>query len=154
MRRIFAAALSAAALFAAGPVAADNHEPGWSYAYADGVAAATMTDDRGRVEATLTCSPPTGDLIITDYTLERQARRASAASVRLGALTINVPASQQRVGRKRPLVVPLPQRPPILAAVQPTDQLVVTVNNHEHVFREGAAKQMQDVAYACWGGPS
>jgi hypothetical protein len=146
--RIVAAALGAFTLLAAS-AAAD--QPSWSYAYTDGLAAATLTDDRGRVAATLSCRPPTGDLVITDFTLERDARRASTASVQLGALTITVPATRQRIGRKNALVVPLPQRPPILAAVQPTDQLVVTVNNRSHAYASGAAKQMVDVAYACWG---
>jgi hypothetical protein len=148
MRRTIAAALGAFTLFAAS-AAAD--QPRWSYAYIDGVAAATLTDDRGRVAATLTCRPPTGDLVITDFTLERDARRATTASVRLGALTITVPATRQRIGRKNALVVPLPQRPPILAALQPTDQLIVTVNERSHTYLNGAAKQMADVAYACWG---
>ena len=54
-------------------------------------------------------------------------------------------------GRNRALTINLPQRPPILAGVQPNDQLSVTVNNQTHTFSEGAPAKMREVAYACWG---
>jgi hypothetical protein len=137
-------------LVLAAPSVAPAQEGGWTYAYTNGVATATERTD-GRITATLTCRPPTGDIVITDYSLARAGRRANTAAVRIGALSINVPASVQGRGRERALVINLPQRPPILAAVQPNDQLSVTVNNQTHTFRTGGPDKMKEVAYACWG---
>jgi hypothetical protein len=66
-------------------------------------------------------------------------------------MQVNVPSSVEGRGRERALVINLPQRPPILAAVQPTDRLSVTVGNETHTFREGGPAKMREVAYACWG---
>jgi hypothetical protein len=82
MRSFVAATLLALGLIGADGAhqAARADEAGWTYAYAGGVATATQRDDRGRVTATLTCRPPSGDIIITDYTLarDRRARLGSA----------------------------------------------------------------------------
>ncbi|MBL8537415.1 MAG: hypothetical protein JNM59_08435 [Hyphomonadaceae bacterium] len=129
-----------------------QQQAGWTYAYVDGVATATERDDRGRVTATLTCRPPTGDIILADYTLSRAGRRANTSAVRIGAMSVNVPSRIEGRGRERALTINLPQRPPILAAVQPTDQLSVTVNNQTRTFARGGPEKMKEVAYACWGG--
>lgn len=149
MRKLWA--VGVCALVMALPGAAPAQQSGWTYAYTDGVATATERDSNGRVTATLTCRPPTGDIVITDYSLARAGRRANTAAVRIGALSVNVPASVQGRGRERALVINLPQRPPILAAVQPNDQLSVTVNNQTHTFRDGGPDKMKEVAYGCWG---
>lgn len=148
MRRLFAAGVCALALAVPGVAAA---QAGWSYAYTDGVATATQRDDRGRVTATLTCRPPEGDIVIHDFTLVRRARGASTVAVRIGAMSVNVPARVEGRGRNRALVINLPQRPPILAAVQPNDQLSVTVGNETHTYMDGGPAKMREVAYACWG---
>jgi hypothetical protein len=148
MRKLLAAVAVVGAL-ASGSATAQNGA--WSYAYIDGVATATQRNDDGRVTATLTCAPPTGDIIITDYTLGRNARRATVAAVRIGAMSVNVPMSIEGRGRNARVVINLPQRPPILAAVQPTDRLSVTVNNNTHTYEEGGPARMREVAYACWG---
>jgi hypothetical protein len=148
MRKLLAAVAVVGAL-ASGSATAQNGA--WSYAYVDGVATATQRNDDGRVTATLTCAPPTGDIIITDYTLGRNARRATVAAVRIGAMSVNVPMSIEGRGRNARVVINLPQRPPILAAVQPTDRLSVTVNNNTHTYEEGGPARMREVAYACWG---
>lgn len=150
MRKLMAACVCAAAL-AAPAVAPAQEQNGWTYAYVDGVATATQRDDRGRVTATLTCRPPEGDIVIHDYTLVRRARGADTAAVRIGAMQVNVPMSLDGRGRERAVVINLPQRPPILAAVQPTDRLSVTVNNETHTYLEGGPQKMKEVAYACWG---
>lgn len=150
MRKLLAACVCAVAL-AAPAVAPAQEQPGWTYAYVEGVATATQRDDRGRVTATLTCRPPEGDIVITDYTLARSARRATTAAVRIGALSVNVPMSIEGRGRNGRVIINLPQRPPILAAVQPTDQLSVTVNNETHTYMNGGPARMREVAYACWG---
>jgi hypothetical protein len=80
MRKFLAAAVCAMA-FAIPSLSQAQDQPGWSYAYAEGVATATQRDDRGRITATMTCRPPTGDIVITDFTLGRHARRATTASV-------------------------------------------------------------------------
>jgi hypothetical protein len=149
MQKLWAAGLCALALTV--PQAAPAQESGWTYAYTNGVATATERDSGGRVTATLTCRPPTGDIVITDYSLARAGRRANTASVRVGVMAVNVPAEVQGRGRERALVINLPQRPPILAAVQPNDQLSVTVNGQTHTFRDGGPDKMKEVAYACWG---
>jgi len=149
MRRIFAACLCVAAFGAPGVSTAQ--EAGWTYEYVAGVATATQRDDRGRVTATLTCRPPEGDLIITDHTLTRAARRATTAAVQLGNLTINVPMSIEGRGRNAAVVINLPQRPPILAGAQASDRLIVTVNNQSHTYLAGSSARMREVAYACWG---
>lgn len=151
MRKLAAACVCVLALATPG-VGAAQQQPGWSYAYVDGVATATERDDRGRVVATLTCRPPTGDIVISDFSLVRAARRATTSAVRIGAMTVNVPSRIEGRGRNRALMINLPQRPPILAAVQPTDQLSVTINNQTHTFHEGGPAKMREVAYACWGG--
>ena len=150
MREMLALAAGMAVLAASQPGAAQT-QAGWSYAYVEGVATATQRDQRGRVTATLTCRPPTGDIVISDYTLVRAARRATSSAVRIGAMSVTVPSSVQGNGRNRALTINLPQRPPILAAVQPSDQLSVTVNNQTHTYLDGGPLRMKEVAYACWG---
>ena len=66
-------------------------------------------------------------------------------------MSVTVPSQLEGRGRDRTLRINLPQRPPILAAVQPNDQLSVTVNNETHTFRAGGPQKMREVAYACWG---
>lgn len=149
MTRTWIAAFACAAALAATPSAAQDG--GWSYAYVEGVATATQRDDRGRVTATLTCRPPEGDIVVTDYTLARQARRATSAAVQLGNLTINVPATVEGRGRNAALVINLPQRPPIMAGALPTDRLTVTVNNNTHTYQAGSSAKLREVAHACWG---
>jgi hypothetical protein len=150
MRKFVAACVCVVALASPG-VSLGQAPAGWSYAYVEGVATATERDERGRVTATLTCRPPTGDIVISDFTLARHGRRATVSAVRIGAMSVNVPSSVQGRGRNRALVINLPQRPPILAAVQPTDSLSVMVNNQTHTFREGGPQRMRDIAFACWG---
>lgn len=148
MRKLLAAGMGLLAMSAPG---VSHAQAGWSYAYVNGVATATERDDRGRVTATITCSPPTGDIVISDFTLARAARRATTSSVRIGVMSITVPSRVEGRGGDRALLINLPQRPPILAAVQPNDQLSVTVNNQTHTFRNGGPQKMREVAYACWG---
>ena len=148
MRKLLAACVCAVTL--AAPAVAQERE-GWTYAYVEGVATATQRNDDGRVTATLTCRPPTGDIVIHDYTLARRGRGSSTAAVRIGAMQVNVPMSVEGRGRERAVVINLPQRPPILAAVQPTDRLSVTVGNETHTYMDGGPARMREVAYACWG---
>jgi hypothetical protein len=136
------------ALAAPGVSAADE---GWSYAYTEGVATATQTDDRGRVTATFTCRPPEGAIIVSDYRLASRGRRATTSAVRIGNMSVNVPSRVEGRGRNARLVIDLPQRPPILAGVQQTDRVSVTVNNETHTYLAGSAMRMKEVAYACWG---
>ena len=150
MRKLMVGLVCAAAM-AVPSVAPAQQQEGWSYAYTDGVATATQRDSRGRVTATLTCRPPTGDIVVTDFTLARNARNARTAAVRIGAMSVNVPMSLEGRGRNRSVVINLPQRPPILAAVQPNDRLSVTVNNETHTYLAGGPQKMREVAYACWG---
>lgn len=148
MRKLLA--ICACALALSTPSMAQT-QANWSYAYVDGMATATERDGRGRIVATLTCRPPIGDIVLTDFTLVRAARRATTSSVRIGALSVTVPSRLEGRGRNRGLAINLPQRPPILAAVQPNDQLSVTVNNQTRTFSTGGPAKMREVAYACWG---
>lgn len=150
MRKLLAMCVCALALAAPAASPAQQQE-GWSYAYVEGVATATERDDRGRVAATLTCRPPEGDIVISDFTLTRAGRRAQTAAVRIGNMSINVPMEIKGRGRNRAVTINLPQRPPILAGVQPSDNLSVTVNNQTRTFHDGSATRMKEVAYACWG---
>ena len=150
MRNLVAACGGILALAACGTSQA--REPaGWSYAYADGVATATERDERGRVTATLACRPPSGDIVLSDFALARHGRRAATSSVRIGEMSVDVPSRVEGNGRNRALVINLPQRPPILAAIQPADSLSVMVNNQTHTFREGGPQRLKDIAFACWG---
>lgn len=150
MRKL--AAVSVCVLVLAAPAMAPAQErEGWTYAYANGEAVATQRDDRGRVTATLSCRPPEGDIILRDFTLARAGRRAETSAVRIGVMQVNVPSSVEGRGRERALVINLPQRPPILAAVQPNDRLSVTVGNETHTYLEGGPAKMREVAFACWG---
>jgi hypothetical protein len=152
MRKLAAAIVCGGIVAMAGAAPnATAQTAGFTYAYANGVATATERDDRGRVTATIACRPPTGDIVLSDYTLVRQARRARTASVRVGNLSVEVPMRLEGRGRDRAVVINLPQRPPILAAVQPTDRLTVTVNGESRTLAAGSAAQMKDVAFACWG---
>jgi hypothetical protein len=150
MRKLLAVGVVALALTVPGVAPAQQRE-GWSYDYVDGVATATERDNHGRVTATLTCRPPTGDIIISDFTLARAGQRARTSAVRIGAMQVNVPSHVEGRGRNAALTINLPQRPPILAAVQPTDQLSVTVGNQTRTFQDGGPQKMKEVAYACWG---
>lgn len=150
MRKVLVGVVCAMAM-AVPSVSPAQQQAGWTYAYTEGVATATQRDDRGRVTATLTCRPPTGDIVVTDYTLARAARGANTAAVRIGVMSVNVPMTLEGRGRNRTVVINLPQRPPILAAVQPNDRLSVTVNNQTHTYLEGGPAKMREVAYGCWG---
>jgi hypothetical protein len=150
MRKRLAVSLCALALAIPGASTAQD-QPGWSYAYANGVAMATQRDDRGRVTATMACQPPVGDIILSDYTLGRAGRRASTSAVRIGNMSVNVPSRVEGGGRNARLIINLPQRPPILAGVQQTDRVSVTVNNETRTYLSGSAMRMKEVAYACWG---
>src|SRR5690606_14879850 len=101
--------------------------------------------------ATLTCRPPEGDIVISDYTFGRNARRVSTAAVGIGQMTVNVPAQTTGRGRNQAVTINLPQRPPILAAVQPNDRISVTVNGRTNTYLPGSAAKMKEVAWACWG---
>jgi len=147
MRKLLAACVCAMALAAPSGGAAQQQE-GWTYAYIEGVATATERDDHGRVTATLTCRPPEGNIVITDFTFGGSARRARTAAVRIGNMSVNVPMER---GDRRAITINLPQRPPILAGVQPTDNLSVTINNETRTYHDGSATRMKEVAYACWG---
>jgi hypothetical protein len=149
MRNLLATCVCVAAM--AIPSASQAQQGRWTYAYTAGVATATETDGNGRVTATITCRPPTGDIVISDYSLARAGRRAQTSAVRIGAMQVNVPSSVQGSGRRRALVINLPQRPPILAAVQPTDRLSVTVNGQTRTYSDGGPARMKEVAYGCWG---
>lgn len=151
MRNKLAAAICVLALCAVPGASAQGSA--WSYAYADGAATATQRDSDGNVVMTMSCRPPDGDIILTDATFGRPARGATRASVRIGAMSVEVPATSERQRRnKNRITIRLPQRPPILAAVQPTDQLSVTVNGETHIYAPGGPARMGEVAYACWQG--
>lgn len=150
MRKLLAGCVCALALAVPGVSPAQQQE-GWHYAYVEGVATATQRDERGRVTATLTCRPPEGDIVITDFTFGREVRRATTAAVRLGNLSVNVPMELQGRGRNQSVTINLPQRPPILAGVQPNDRLSVTINDRTHTYLAGSGDKMKEVAYACWG---
>jgi len=149
MRKLLAACVCVVAF--AAPGVAPAQQEGWTYAYVDGVATATQRNDDGDVTATLTCRPPTGDIVITDYTLGRRARGQNTAAVRIGAMSVNVPMTLEGRGRNARVLINLPQRPPILAAVQPTDRLSVTVGQETHTYLDGGPARMREVAWACWG---
>ncbi|MGE0743503.1 MAG: hypothetical protein AB7O98_19385 [Hyphomonadaceae bacterium] len=152
MRKLLAACVCAVAL-AVPSISPAQQRQGWTYSYTDGVATATQMGERNRVTVTLTCRPPDGDIIITDYTLasSRDARRATVAGVRIGNLSVNVPMTVEGRGRNSYIVIHLPQRPPILAGVQPTDQLSVTVAGQTATYAGHSAMQLKDIAFACWG---
>ena len=152
MRKPIVAALVTLCAVAAPGLSSAQTLGRWSYAYTNGIATATQTDDRGRTTATLTCAPPTGDIMITDYTFGREARRANRATVRIGAISVTVPATVQGRGREQSVVIRLPQSPPILAANQPREEIQVTVNNVTKTYLEGSAAKLHEVAYACWQG--
>lgn len=151
MRKRLAAALCVLAVAAPGLSAAQQNQPGWAYAYSDGVVTATETDSHGRVTAMITCRPPDGVIVLSDFTLARDGRRARTADVGIGNLTITVPSRVARNGRQDALMIDLPQRPPILAGVQPSDHITVTVNRRSRVMSDGSAIKMKEVAYGCWG---
>jgi hypothetical protein len=149
MRKFAIALLCAIAVPCA--AGAQTQAQGWTYAYVEGVATATQRNDDGRVTATLTCRPPDGNIVVTDFTFGRAARNVSTAAVGIGNMTVNVPATSQGRGRNAQVVINLPQRPPILAGVQPTDGITVTVNNETRTYGAHTGMLMKDVAYACWG---
>lgn len=145
------AAIGAITVLAAPGASVAQETPGWSYAYVNGVATATERNDDGDVVATITCSPPTGDMTLTDYTFDRNVRNATQATIAIGWMSITVPAEVKRERRKHIVSVRLPQRPPVLAALQPNTPLTLTVNGRTRDLSAAGATQMKDVAYACWG---
>lgn len=150
MRMQIAAALCIATLATPGFSAAQSTST-WTSSYTDGAVTATETDSHGRVTAMIQCRPPTGNIVLSDFTLARDGRRAQRSGVGIGNMTVNVPSRVERNGRDDALMIDLPQRPPILAGVQPTDHITVTVNNRTHVLSDGSAVKMKEVAYGCWG---
>ena len=78
MRKLLAACVCVVTLAAPAGAPAQERE-GWTYAYVEGVATATQRNDDGRVTATLTCRPPTGDIVIPTT----RWRAADAARTRL-----------------------------------------------------------------------
>lgn len=147
MRTVMAAACALTVLTGA---AAAQPVPGWTYAYVEGAATATHTDDEGDVVATLSCRPPDGVMVLTDHKFGRAARGVSTVAVRVGQMTINVPARTEGRGGRARVVIDLPQRPPVLAGVQRDDTLSVTANNVTHSYGPGSGRQMEEIAHACW----
>jgi hypothetical protein len=121
--------------------------PSWTNDYTSGLVSATERDTHGHITATITCRPPDGVMVLADYTLTGPGRRAQRADVKIGNLSVNIPS---RVDGNA-LRIDLPQRPPILAAVQPTDHITITVNRQSRELSDGSAVEMQQVAYGCWG---
>jgi len=150
MRMQLAAALCIATL-ATPSFSAAQSQSTWTNSYTDGVVTATETDSHGRVTAMIQCRPTTGDIVLSDFTLARDGRRARTSGVGIGNMTVNVPSRVERNGRDDALMINLPQRPPILAGVQPSDHITVTVNNRTHTLSDGSAVKMKEVAYGCWG---
>ena len=148
--RAVAALVCAMALMAPGSVHAQN-TAGWTSDYTDGVVTATERDDHGRVTATITCRPPDGVMVLSDFTLANAGRRAQRADVKIGNLSVNIPSRVEGRGRDQALRIDLPQRPPILAAVQPNDHITITVNRQTRELSDGSAVKMKEVAYGCWG---
>jgi|GEM_PF-1623199 len=153
MKREAAALVCAMALLA--PISVAGQEaaagPNWTNDYANGVVTATERDSHGRVTATITCRPPDGIMVLADYTLTGPGRRAQRADVKIGNLSVNIPSRVDGAGRDQALRINLPQRPPILAAVQPSDHVTITVANQSRELSDGSAAEMKQVAYGCWG---
>lgn len=151
MRKILALAAACALTGIAAPAPSSAQTAdGWTYAYADGVAAATRRDGRGDVVATISCRPPDGVMVLSAE-FGRDAHNTRVAQVRIGqGLAINVPASTEGRGSHARVVINLPQRPPVLAAVQRDDELTVTVGDVTKGLGIGSGRQMEEVAYACW----
>lgn len=141
--------LAAACLLAlAGTAAAQSNN--WTFRY-DAAAGLAIAQSRagGDLDATFTCRPPDGELVITDYTLGR--RRVNEAQVRVGEISITVPARTDRVDGQRALIISLPQAPPILAgALHPTAAMSITAGGRSHTLQEGAGTRLREVAYNCW----
>ena len=148
--RAVAALACALTLMAPGAVRAQN-TAGWTSDYTDGVVTATERDDHGRVTATITCRPPDGVMVLSDFTLANAGRRAQRADVKIGNLSLNIPSRVEGRGRDQALRIDLPQRPPILAGVQPNDHVTITVNRQTRELSDGSAVKMKEVAYGCWG---
>lgn len=153
MRKSLAlAALMALAFVSAPAQGMAQTAQGWTYAYVDGAATATRRNEDGDVTATMTCRPPDGAIVLSAE-FGRDARSARSAQVRIGqGMAINVPATTEGRGRRQRIVINLPQRPPILAAIQPTDELAVTVGAVTKGLGAGSGRQMEEVAFACWSG--
>jgi len=144
LTRTLAAAAFAALTLAAGPAAAN-----WTFGYDTTAGLVTATNmDGNNVAVSFTCRPPTGEILITDYTLGRV--RGTEAAVRVGDLTINVPARAERVNRRRAVVIPLPQSPPVLAAVREGVPMSVGIGGRTHELAPGAGVKLREVAQSCW----
>ncbi len=142
--RTLAAAAFAAITLAAGPAAAN-----WTFGYDTTAGLVTATNmDGDDVAVSFTCRPPSGEILITDYTFGRV--RGNQAAVRVGDLTINVPARGERVNRRRALVIPLPQSPPVLAAVREGVPMSVAIGGRTHELAAGAGVKLREVAQSCW----
>lgn len=144
--RIFLAAACLIALAAT----ASAQSGAWTYRYDAAVGhALAQSRDGGDLVASFHCRPPNGDLVITDYTLGR--RRVDQAQVRVGDISITVPARTDRVDGERALIISLPQAPPILAgALHPTAAMTVTAGGRSHTLAQGAGQKLREVAYNCW----
>lgn len=152
--RVAAMVVLACALGASAASAQQAYPNGWTSNYVNGVVTATQVDNRNRTVVTITCQPPTGDMTLSDLTFGGAGRRASTVAVKIGNMSINVPARAERQGRADAVAIRLPQSPPILAAVQPTDELSVSIGNNTHSYGPGSGLRMKEVAYACWAGAS
>lgn len=148
--RAAAALVCALALIAPASVQAQGAS-NWTSSYTDGVVTATERDDHGRVTATIACRPPDGVMVLSDFTLANAGRRAQRADVKIGNLSVNIPSRVEGRGRDQALRIDLPQRPPILAAIQPSDRITITVNRQTRELSDGSAMKMKEVAYGCWG---
>ena len=90
-------------------------------------------------------------MVLSEFTLANAGRRADHADVRIGNLSVNIPSRVEGRGRDQALKIDLPQRPPILAGVQPNDHITITVNRQTRELSAGSAVKMKEVAYGCWG---
>ena len=94
-RMQIAAALCIAALATPGLSAAQSQAT-WASSYTDGVVTATETDDHGRVTATITCRPPDGVIVVSDFTLAGAGRRARTSAIGIGNIFSSLVSSVAR----------------------------------------------------------
>jgi hypothetical protein len=150
-----ASALAACALFASAAAsvapAAAQGSGAWSYAYINNEAVATERDSQGEITTTISCRPPSGELVIASYPLSRAGGGNKDVTITIGDFRMETQGRVQRAGDERALVVRLQQSPPVIAGGRSrTAPVVISAGGRSHTLAPGGGQRLSDIAIACW----
>lgn len=124
----------------------------WAFAFeaGAGLASATLSGADGKPDLRVTCEPPRGDLMITDWTFTRARHGDTQATVSVGNATRTVAA---RVGGdgagRQALTFALSPSDPLLQTPSADAPVRTVASGYTHHWAAGGSSRLNDVITAC-----